>query len=215
MLTPNRIAAIAAVAAFVVALLVTSAFGNRYLRSIDRREAHVIALNRQANASLDRLQPKVARLAPTNAKAAVMTFGLTGTNRTLTRMERGVALLERRISALSRGLAETQATLGGVGSSVTTISGGIGRVNSGLGATAAGVGGIALDVAATRSTLAAFPAALGATSSRLAYVNSVVGLLGDAGVSSDIVLTVRINKAKIGTATIRATIIPRATWRLP
>ncbi len=215
MLSRGRLAAVAGLALFVAAYLYTSSYSNHYLRSIDRRESHIIELNRQANAGLDELQPKVRRLAPTNAKAALMVGSLRGTNLTLARMERSVASLNRRIAALSRALAQTSSALGGVSGAVAGIGGGLGRVNGGLGGTAAEVSGIAGDVSASRSGLATFPGQLGATNSRLDYINVVVGRLGSGGISSDIVLTIKVNKVKVGTATIHATILPHDTWRLP
>jgi hypothetical protein len=77
------------------------------------------------------------------------------------------------------------------------------------------VSGIAGDVGASRSALVAFPGSLRATNSRLDYINLVVGRLGAGGIGSDIVLTIKINKVAVGTATIRATILPRESWKLP
>jgi hypothetical protein len=211
----RRLAIAGAIVAFVIAYASTQAYGNHYLRSIDRRESHIIELNRQANAALDRLEPKVRRLRPTNAKAGTMVASLHGTNRTLGRMERSVASLNRRIRALSRALAATQASLGGVSGSVGSTVTGIQSVNGGLGSTASAVDGISTDVGATRGALATFPGQLAATNDRLDYINRIVGRLGDAGITSNIVLTIKINGAKVGTTTIRATILPRETWKLP
>jgi hypothetical protein len=211
----RRLAIAGAVVVFVVAYAYTQAYGNHYLRSIDRRESHIIVLNRRANAALDELEPKVHRLRPTNAKAGTMVASLHATNRTLGRMERSVASLNRRIRALSRALGTTQTALAGVSGSVGSTVSGIQSVNGGLGATASAVDGIAGDVGATRGVLASFPAQLAATNDRLDYINRIVGRLGDAGITSNIVLTIRINGSKVGTATIRATILPRETWRLP
>lgn len=198
--------ALAAVGAFTASL-------TRTLQSIDRHEAHLVALQQQANDGLARLAPKVAHLRSIRTKAA-------GVSATLNGVANDLAAENDQVTALDQTLVDIQARLVGVSGRIGALDTRVGGISTqlatlstNLSSTAGNVARLTGDVDRIAASLARFPTGLKTVNSRLGYVNDTVGGFGRGGVTTRIGLTVYLGGDKQGTATIDAVLIPRGAWK--
>ena len=204
-----------AVAAGAVALSAVTAFTvslTRTLQSIDRREAHLVQLQAQANQGLARIEPKVRHLSSIGTKAGAVSTTLGGVSDDLGAVNGQVGQMDGSLAQVARRLTGVSAGLGGLSGNVDRLSGTIQGISSSLGATAGNVSRLTSDVDAMAASLGTFPNQLVATNHRLTYINRTVGGMGASGVTSRIGLTVYEGTLLMGHATITAVLFPSGAW---
>ena len=197
---------LSAVTAFTVSLTNT-------LQSIDRHEASLVTLQQQANDGLAKLEPKVAHLKQIREKAATVSATLGGVETDLAATDEQVGALDKALAHIARRLVGVSTGIVGLDARVGGISAKLGGLSRSLSSTAGNVATLAEDTDQIASQLSGFPAGLVHVNKRLGYVNSVVGSLGRGGVTSEIGLTIYVNKERLGAATITAVLIPTGAWR--
>ncbi len=207
---PLRVAIVAGAAVLVsgfVASLTTT------LQSIDRREAHLVALQRQANAGLARLEPKVAHLRSIRTKAAGVSALLRSVGSDLTNTADAVGNLGTTLTGINGQLGSVSSAVHTLDGRVQTIGTQIDALSASLNHTAGNVATLTADTRRIATALASFTPALRTVNARLQFVNATVSGLGTDGVTTRIGLKVHYGTQDLGAATITAVLIPTGAWR--
>ena len=184
----------------------------RTLQSIDRREAHLVALQQQANAGLTRLEPKVRHLRSIRTKAAGVSATLKGVGSDLAATSDAVGALGGTLDGINARLLAVSGAVRTLDGRVQTIATQITALSASLNHTAGNVATLTADTQRIATALASFTPALRTVNSRLAFVNSTVGELGRDGVTTQIGLTVS-DGGNDYRASITAVLIPVGAWR--
>jgi chromosome segregation ATPase len=185
----------------------------RTLQSIDRREAHLVALQRQANAGLARLEPKVQHLRSIRTKAAGVSETLKGVGSNLAATSDAVGTLGGTLDGINARLLAVSGAVRTLDGRVQTIATQISALSASLNRTAGNVATLTADTRRIATALSSFTPALRTVNSRLSFVNSTVGELGRDGVTTQIGLKVHLGTNDLGTAKITAVLIPTGAWR--
>lgn len=199
-------AALVLVGAFVTSLTTT-------LQSIDRREAHLVALQQQANAGLTRLEPKVQHLRSIRTKAAGVSDTLKGVGTDLAATSDTVGALGDALTGINAQLLAVSGAVRTLDGRVQTIGTQIDALSASLNHTAGNVATLTADTQRIATALASFTPALKTVNSRLQFVNATVSGLGTDGVTTKIGLKVHLGTNDLGTAEITAILIPTGAWR--
>ena len=198
--------ALVAVGAFVTSL-------TRTLQSIDRREAHLVALQQQANAGLARLEPKVQHLRSIRTKAAGVSDTLKGVGTDLSATSDAVGSLGSALTGINAQLRSVSGAVSTLDGRVRKIGAQIDALSASLNHTAGNVATLTADTQRIASALASFTPGLRTVNSRLQFVNVTVSGLGTNGVTTKIGLKVHYGTQDLGAATITAVLIPTGAWR--
>jgi hypothetical protein len=183
------------------------------LQETQRHQTRLVLAQRRANAGLDRLEPKLARLVSIEHQTRAMLGSLAKTDRNLVAISSDVDRMNRRLTHVAGGLRGVSTRVRTLDGRVGSIAGRLGGITHQLGTTSGEVAQLAADVRSTAAAVGTFPAALSATNSRLGYINLVVGSFGSKGVVNHIDMTVKLNGTLLGTAVVDTIVVPKGAWR--
>lgn len=214
---PSR-TALAAVITFIVALIglwaILSYMNSmaKTLSSIDSGNQKMIGQLKVANSGLRELDRKTSYVGAMNDDAAQLRELMGGLDSSMGEMIGGVDRIGTEMGSMSGSLKNLDESVTKVGATNTAISTKLGTINSGLATEASKVRGMRLDVDASAKALNQLPPALRTTNARLAYINSVVCLMGKVGIANALKIKVTFFGIPNGSAELSGVIIPPGGW---